>query len=126
MFDVGWPELLVILAVALLVFGPQRMLELARTAGKALREFRQITGEFSRTFTDVLKEEAPGRPATAPDAGQPLLPIIADSLPIPPPAPVPPDEHDSADLTMPPFPAGSEPHGEPGPASPPNASDPED
>jgi len=67
MFDVGWPELLVILAVALLVFGPQRMIELARTAGKALREFRTITAEFSGTFTDILKEEgAPEPPADEP------------------------------------------------------------
>jgi len=130
MFDVGWPELLVILAVALLFFGPQRMVELARTVGKALREFRTITNEFTGTFTDILKEEAPPparpvtEPASATKAQEP--PIIAGPLTIPPPAHVPPDEYDPADLSMPPFPDEPEPLDEPGLAPPPTEAAPED
>ncbi len=118
MFDVGWPELLVILAVALLVFGPQRMVELARTAGKALREFRQITNEFSSTFTDILKEEPPSaRSAAAPETlGQSTS---ARPLTVPPPAPVSLDEPDLADPTMPLFPEEvASPADRPSPAEP--------
>lgn len=112
MFDVGWPELLVILTVALLVFGPQRMVELARTAGKALREFRGITDEFTGTFTDILKEETTPPPRDLPSEEVPAKettagpepPTIAGPLTIPPAAYIPPDEYDSADLSMPPFP----------------------
>lgn len=128
MFDVGWPELLVILAVALLVFGPQRMVELARTVGKTLREFRKITDEASSAFTDILKEEplepprdlppaeAPAAETTAePTAAEP--PTFAGPLTIPPAGHIPPDEYDSADLSMPPFPeepdAGATPADEP-------------
>lgn len=42
MFGIGTPELLVILVLALVVVGPQRLPELGRTLGRALREFRKV------------------------------------------------------------------------------------
>ena len=42
MLNIGTPELLVILIVALLVVGPQRLPELSRQLGRGLREFRKI------------------------------------------------------------------------------------
>ena len=41
MFDIGWPELLLILVVALVLFGPTRLPELARSIGKSVHAFRQ-------------------------------------------------------------------------------------
>ncbi len=41
MFDLGMQELIVIFAVALLVFGPQRLPELARSLGKGMAELRK-------------------------------------------------------------------------------------
>jgi sec-independent protein translocase protein TatA len=38
--NVGWPELLVILLVALLIFGPQRLAGVGAAMGKTIREFR--------------------------------------------------------------------------------------
>ena len=46
----GLPEILFILVLALLVFGPRRLPEMGRTIGKALGEFRRATGDLKRTF----------------------------------------------------------------------------
>jgi len=43
--NVGWPELMVILIVAMLIFGPQRLAEVGGAMGKAIREFRRSVRE---------------------------------------------------------------------------------
>jgi len=43
--NVGWPELMVILIVAMLIFGPQRLAEVGGAMGKAIREFRKSVRE---------------------------------------------------------------------------------
>jgi TatA/E family protein of Tat protein translocase len=45
MFDIGFPEMLVILAIALILFGPQKLPELGKALGKAIREFKKTTEE---------------------------------------------------------------------------------
>lgn len=47
MFGIGTPELLVILVVALIVLGPQRLPEIARALGKGLAELRKATSGIS-------------------------------------------------------------------------------
>ena len=43
MFNIGFPELLMILVIALIVFGPNKLPELAKGFGKAMREFKKAT-----------------------------------------------------------------------------------
>jgi Tat protein translocase TatB subunit len=50
MFGIGGPELLVIFVVALLVLGPNKLPELARTLGRAMSEVRRVSTEFQRTL----------------------------------------------------------------------------
>ena len=56
MFDIGFPEMLVILAIALIVFGPQKLPELGKALGKALREFKKTTEEVKGSFEAETKD----------------------------------------------------------------------
>ncbi len=50
MLNIGPQELLIVLIIALVVVGPQRLPELGRTIGKALREFRKIQDDVKDTL----------------------------------------------------------------------------
>lgn len=54
MFDVGLQELIVIAVIALLVFGPSKLPELGRRAGRVLRELRRASDEFRSTVETNL------------------------------------------------------------------------
>jgi len=54
MFSV--PHLIIIFAVALMVFGPEKLPELARTLGKVMGEFRRATGDLRSTFEGHMRE----------------------------------------------------------------------
>ncbi len=47
MGNIGYPEILMILVLGLLMFGPKRLPEIARSVGKALRELRKAADELS-------------------------------------------------------------------------------
>jgi Tat protein translocase TatB subunit len=83
MFGIGMPELLLILALALVVLGPKKIPDLARALGRGMAEFRRATDELKTTMReesravenrDQLAREANARPAAA-----------AGSEPYPPP-----------------------------------------
>jgi len=54
MFGIGLPELVVILAVALIVLGPQRLPEVARMLGRAYGQLRRASEEFKNTIRQDL------------------------------------------------------------------------
>ena len=54
MFGVGFPELVVILGVALIVLGPQRLPEVARMLGRAYGQLRRASEEFQNTIRQDL------------------------------------------------------------------------
>ncbi|MBW8826393.1 MAG: twin-arginine translocase subunit TatB [Acidobacteria bacterium] len=54
MFNVGTPELLVILLVALIILGPQRLPEAARQLGKAMAELRRLSGGFQAEMREAM------------------------------------------------------------------------
>ena len=50
MFGIGMPEMLVILAVALIVIGPKKLPDLAKSLGRAFAEFRRATSEIKESL----------------------------------------------------------------------------
>lgn len=56
--SLGFPEILFILVLALLVFGPRKLPEVGRTIGRALGEFRRATGDLKRSFDQEMNSEA--------------------------------------------------------------------
>jgi sec-independent protein translocase protein TatB len=50
------PHLIIIFVVALIVFGPEKLPELARNLGKVMAEFRRATGDLRSTFEDHLRD----------------------------------------------------------------------
>ena len=64
--SLGLPEILFILVIALLVFGPRRLPEIGRTIGRALGEFRRATHDLKRSIdTEVTLEEVRQSPSSA-------------------------------------------------------------
>jgi Tat protein translocase TatB subunit len=61
MFGIGMPELILIAVVALIVLGPKKLPDLAKSMGRAVREFRKATSELKETlqvdeeFSEVKK-----------------------------------------------------------------------
>jgi sec-independent protein translocase protein TatB len=82
MFGLGFTEILVILVVALLVFGPDRLPELARNLGKGLAEFRRASSDLRRSVMEAA-EEPKGRPAALPPVAGPADEVAAAAPPPP-------------------------------------------
>ncbi len=56
------PELIIILVVALVIFGPKRLPELGRSRGKGIKEFKNSTSELTEHLAE--DESAPAAPPT--------------------------------------------------------------
>jgi TatA/E family protein of Tat protein translocase len=77
----GGPEVILILVVALIVFGPRRLPEIGKSMGKMLAEFRKASNDFKRTIEDELEaektKESQPAPIPAPEATPPVSDVGA-------------------------------------------------
>jgi sec-independent protein translocase protein TatA len=93
--SLGGPELLLILLLALLIFGPRKLPEIGRTVGRSLAEFRKASSDFKMSLEHevAVEKRQDGTGAAAAGAGAAVAREPADpeppGLPEPPAAPGP-------------------------------------
>ena len=75
---IGMPELLIILTLALIIFGPRKLPELGRSLGKSLGEFKRASNELRNTLDEEIRieEERSTRPARPAQPAEPA-PVAA-------------------------------------------------
>lgn len=86
---IGGPELVLILVLALIVFGPRKLPDIGRSLGRMMAEFRKASNEFRRTIEEEVEAEKP-RPQEPqlppPGVEVPPVPQAAEEVPPGPPA----------------------------------------
>lgn len=70
MFGIGMPELLLILAVALIILGPKKLPEIARSLGRGIAEFRRTTDDVKREM-QAAADEIDARPESENTSAEP-------------------------------------------------------
>jgi TatA/E family protein of Tat protein translocase len=85
--SIGMPELIIILTIALIIFGPRKLPELGRSLGKSLGEFKRASNELRNTLDEEIRIEEqrtaeraaePTRPAESAD---PVTPVGDSTVP---------------------------------------------
>ena len=57
MGPIGLPEMLIILVVALIFFGPRKLPELGRSLGRSINEFKRASNDLRNTLDDEIRAE---------------------------------------------------------------------
>ena len=99
-------EIVIVLAIALIVLGPERLPEVLRTVGKILRELRAASNTVMRELTDVLEDEPPRAAAGPPPLEDPAR---ATRPAVPQPIAAKPPEPAAEDAASKPDPSGHQP-----------------
>jgi sec-independent protein translocase protein TatA len=55
--SIGMPELVIILVIALIIFGPRKLPELGRSLGKSIGEFKRASNELRHTLDEEIRVE---------------------------------------------------------------------
>jgi len=84
--SLGFPELIIIFIVALIVFGPRKLPELGKSLGKSLAEFKRASNELRNTLDEEIRLEDRTKAIPAPAPAVESTPATATSDPTPEPS----------------------------------------
>jgi TatA/E family protein of Tat protein translocase len=73
MGPIGWPELIILLVVVLIVFGPGKLPDIGNAIGRGVREFRKASNDLESSIRGEPSKpaaETPREPAPADDASE--------------------------------------------------------
>jgi TatA/E family protein of Tat protein translocase len=83
--SMGMSELVIILVIALIIFGPRKLPELGRSLGKSIGEFKRASNELRSTIEEEIRVEETRERVVPTPSNNP-------NTPPPPVSPLPPDE----------------------------------
>lgn len=81
MGPIGWPELIIILVIILVIFGPKRLPEVGRSLGKGLREFKKSSSDIKEQLTEEKKAPPTIDKTVSKDADSSGAPEDSDKTP---------------------------------------------
>jgi TatA/E family protein of Tat protein translocase len=102
--SIGMPELIIILVIALIIFGPRKLPELGRSLGRSIGEFKKASNELRSTLEEEIRLEETREQRAAMRAEQDsavaaATPPPATPPPVTPAPPVTPPANDTVNRT---------------------------
>ena len=90
--SIGMPELIIILVIALIIFGPRKLPELGRSLGRSIGEFKKASNELRSTLDEEIRieEQRDQRAATRAEQDSAIAAAAPPPATPPPVAPAPP------------------------------------
>ena len=74
MGSIGFPELLVIFVIALIVFGPRRLPEIGKALGQGINEFKRASKDLQNRLEQEIEEDRQASTTATPEAATPANP----------------------------------------------------
>lgn len=97
--SIGMPELIIILVIALIIFGPRKLPELGRSLGRSIGEFKKASNELRNTLDEEIRIEEQRDQRAAMRAEQDSAVAAAATPPSATPPPVTPAAPDDDTVT---------------------------
>jgi sec-independent protein translocase protein TatA len=77
--SIGWPELIILLVVVLIIFGPGKLPDIGNAIGRGVREFRKASTDLEESIRGETKPAQPGSGTSTSTSSAPESPGPSDT-----------------------------------------------